>query len=135
MNYIINQFLLAFWNLINSRIDAYRILKNKTIAHGINFVAYGLFVGLVCWLFEYDLKTIILFSVSAFFNRQFSFDLPLNLRRHLPWYYQSTANPPKAILDRVERFLFGDHPLVGIKIAIVYGILYGNTIAFYFYSK
>lgn len=135
MSFVLNQLSLAFWNLINSRIDAYRIFKDKPIAHGVNFVAYGLFVALVCWLAEYDLKTIILFSVSAFFNRQFSFDLPLNLRRRLKWYYQSTANPPKALLDRVERFLFGDHPLVGIKIAIVYGILYGNTIAFYFYSK
>lgn len=135
MSFLLNQLSLAFWNLINSRVDAYRILKNKTIAHGINFSAYVLFVALVCWIAKYDLKTIILFSVSAFFNRQFSFDLPLNLRRHLPWYYQSTANPPKALLDRIERFIFGDHPLVGIKIAIVYGILYGNTIAFYFYRK
>lgn len=135
MNFIINQFILVYWNLINSRIDAYRILKHKAIAHGINFGAYALFVALVCWVAKYDVKTIVLFSVSAFFNRQFSFDVPLNLRRGLKWYYQSTATPPKSILDRIERFVFGSHPLVGIKVAIVYGILYGNTIAFYFYSK
>jgi hypothetical protein len=135
MSFIVNQFVLGCWNLFNSELDAYRILKNKTIAHGVNFVLYGGLVGLLIWEGQYDFKTIVLFCLSAFFNRQFSFDIPLNFRRHLKWYYQSTATPPKAILDRIERFLFGDHPLVGIKIAIVYGVLYGNIIAFYFYSK
>lgn len=135
MNFLINQIVLAFWNLVNSRIDAYRILKHKGIAHGINFGAYVLLVGILCWLGRYDVKTIILFSVSAFLNRQFSFDIPLNKRRGLHWYYQSTAQPPNSYLDRIERFIFGSHPLVGIKIAITYWIIYGNVIAFYFYSK
>ena len=121
--------------MINSQLDAYRILRNKSIAHGVNFILYGLFVALLNWVAEYDLKGVIIFSISSFFNRQFSFDIPLNLRRHLVWYYQSTANPPKAIFDRIERFVFGNHPLVGLKIAIVYLVIYGNLIAFYFYSK
>lgn len=123
MNFVINQIVLAFWNLINSKIDAYRILKNKTIAHGINFGVYGLFVALVCWISEYDIKTIVLFAISAFLNRQLSFDIPLNLRRKLPWYYQSVANPPAAWWDRVERKVFGvDYD--GKKIVMWYSILF-----------
>ncbi|SRR6266536_2408096 len=135
MSFLFNQLALAIWNYLNSFFDAYRILKNKSIAHGINFAAYVLYVAAIIYVSQYDIKTIALFSVSAFFNRQFSFDLPLNLRRHLKWYYQSTANPPKSLTDRVERLIFGNHPLVGIKIAIVYWVLYGNIIALYYYSK
>jgi hypothetical protein len=134
-SFLLNQLFLIGFNFINSQLDAYRILRNKQIAHGINFCLYGAFVGVLCWLGEYNIKSIILFCASAFFNRQFSFDIPLNLRRGLNWYYQSVAKPPKAILDKMELFLFGDHPMVGVKIAIIYWILYGNIIAFYFYSK
>lgn len=128
--------MLAGWNVINVQIDAYRILKDKTIAHSVNFIAYGAFVGVLAWIGEYDFKSIIILCLAAFFNRQFSFDIPLNLRRGLDWYYQTKATGSKAsILDRAERFIFGDHDLVGVKIAIVYFVLYGNVIAFYFYSK
>ena len=131
MNYIINQLILAFWNYINSRIDAYRILKNKTIAHGINFGAYVLIVGALIYLGRYDWDTAVLFGFSAFFNRQLSFDIPLNLRRGLPWYYQSTANPPKALLDRIERKMFGmDYD--GKKIAFWYAAYYVMTFVFKF---
>jgi hypothetical protein len=107
ISYLINQLALAGYNLINSRIDAYRILQHKRIAHGINFGAYALFVVLLCWLGRYGVWNIILFGISAFCNRQFTFDIPLNLRRGLKWDYISTANPPKAILDRIEIRLFG----------------------------
>lgn len=129
MNFLINQLVLALWNYVNSKIDAYRILKHKKIAHGINFGAYCVIVGLLIWLGQYNLKSSILFGCSAFLNRQFSFDIPLNLRRGLPWYYQSKANPPKALMDRIERSLFGvDYD--GKKIVVWYGILYFMTIVF-----
>jgi hypothetical protein len=105
--YLINQGALAGFNLINSRVDAYRILKNKTIAHGINFVAYAIYCGALCWLAHWDIGAISLFCVSAFCNRQLSFDIPLNLRRGLKWDYVSTAKPPKAFLDRIEIRIFG----------------------------
>lgn len=124
------------WNVINVEIDAYRILKNKTIAHWVNFCGYGVLVATLVWFREYDFKSIILVALSAFFNRQFSFDIFLNLRRGLDWFYQTKATGTKAsLLDRVERFIFGSSDLVGIKIAIVYFVLYGNIIAFHFYSK
>lgn len=126
MTFLINQFILAFCNLINSRLDAYRILKHKTIAHWINLTAYGVIVGELVVLFKMNWPNAILFCFSAFFNRQISFDLPLNLRRKLPWYYQSTANPPAAWWDRVERTFFPDND--GKKIVLFYSIMWCITV-------
>lgn len=105
--YLLAQLALVVFNLVNSRIDAYRIMQNKTIAHGINFGVYTLFVGLLCWFAQWNVWVITPFCVSAFCNRQFSFDIPLNLRRGLKWDYVSLAKPPKAFLDRIEIRLFG----------------------------
>lgn len=107
LSYLINQLALAGFNLINSRVDAYRIMHNKHIAHGINFGAYAVFIGALCWLGRYDVWDILLLSISAFMNRQFAFDIPLNLRRGLKWDYVTLAKPPKSILDRIEIRIFG----------------------------
>lgn len=121
IEFLIGQLFLALFNITNSHIDAHRILDNKTIAHGVNFAAYALAVAIICFLLSIPFGwPIVLFALSAFFNRQFSFDIPLNLRRGLAWDYQSTANPPKAILDRIERFIFGDGANVGRFIFKVY---------------
>lgn len=129
MTFILNQLILAFFNVVNSRVDAYRILKNKTIAHGINFAAYSVLVGLLIVLFKMDVAHGVIFGFSAFFNRQLSFDIPLNLRRGLKWFYQSMANPPKAILDKIERWLFGvDYN--GKWIVMYYAILWLVTVGF-----
>lgn len=122
ISYLLNQLALAVFNLINSRIDAYRILKNKKIAHGINFGAYVVFVGLLCWLGRYDVWDVLLFSISAYCNRQFTFDVPLNLRRGLKWDYVSKANPPKSITDRFEIWLFGYN---GRAPFLLYGVIWG----------
>lgn len=119
--YLINQAALAGFNLINSRVDAYRIMANKKIAHGINFGAYAAFVGLLCWLGRYDIWEILIFCVSAFCNRQWSFDVPLNLRRGLKWDYVSPAKPPKAWLDRQEIALFGYN---GRAPLVMYGVVW-----------
>lgn len=105
--YLLAHVALVAFNLINSRVDAYRIMANKTIAHGINFGAYTLFVALLCWFAQWNAGVITLFFVSAFCNRQLSFDIPLNLRRGLKWDYVSLAKPPKAFLDRIEIRVFG----------------------------
>jgi hypothetical protein len=107
ITYLLNQAALAGFNLINVRIDAYRIMNNKTIAHGINFAAYALFCALLCWLAQWDAWEIVIFCVSAFCNRNITFDIPLNLRRHLPWDYVSPAKPPKALLDQIEIRIWG----------------------------
>lgn len=105
--YLAAQAALIVFNLANVWIDAYRIMQHKQIAHGINFGAYTLFVGFLCWVTHWNVGVIALFCVSAFCNRQLSFDVPLNLRRRLPWDYVSTAKPPKAFLDRIEIRIFG----------------------------
>lgn len=115
ITYLINQAALAGFNLINSRIDAYRITKHKTIAHAINFGAYLVF-ALVLYYFtvkpaltwaDFSYWDLVIFCFSAFTNRQFSFDIPLNLRRHLPFDYVTKAKPPAAWLDRQEIRAFG----------------------------
>lgn len=121
ITYLLNQALLAGFNFGNSQLDAYRIMRNKTIAHGINFGVYAVFCAILCWLARWNIGVITLFSISAFCNRQFSFDIPLNLRRGLPWDYVSRANPPKSILDRIEIRLFGYN---GRAPFFVYGVIW-----------
>lgn len=107
ITYLINELCLAGFNFINSRVDAYRILRNKTISHAVNFGVYALFCALLCWLARWNVGVITLFGVSAFCNRQLSFDIPLNLRRGLKWDYVTKAKPPKSVLDRIEIRIFG----------------------------
>jgi len=126
MTFIVNQFILAFCNLINSRIDAYIILKNKTIAHAINLGAYAIITGVLIVIFKMNWPNAVVFCFSAFFNRQLSFDIPLNLRRGLSAFYQSTANPPAAWWDQVERVLFPDND--GKKIVLFYSIMWCVTV-------
>lgn len=102
---------LALFNLANVWIDAYRIMRHKQIAHGINFGAYTLFVAFMCYVCHreggWNLGVITLFCVAAFCNRNLSFDIPLNIRRRLPFDYVTKAKPPAAILDRIEIRVFG----------------------------
>jgi hypothetical protein len=119
ITYLINHLALAVFNLCNVQIDAYRILKHKRIAHGINFAAYAAFCALLCWLFRYDVWQVVIFCVSAFCNRQFTFDIPLNKRRGLKWDYVTKADPPASILDRIEIRLFGRN---GRAPFLVYGV-------------
>lgn len=140
---ILGQMFFAIFNIVNSRIDAYRIMSNKTIAHSVNFIAYFIFCTAVCILlrinFKFDLiigfipvvyGPGLLFLISAFLNRQFSFDIPLNLRRGLSWDYQTKATGPKAsVLDRLERFFFGNGEYAGRLILAFYLGCYIGVIA------
>lgn len=121
ITYLVNQGALAGFNLINSRVDAYRILHNKTIAHGINFTAYAAFCALLCWLARWDVWQVVTFCVSAFAQRQFTFDIPLNKRRGLQWDYVTKADPPASILDRIEIRIFGRN---GRAPFLVYGVVW-----------
>jgi hypothetical protein len=129
ITYLINQVALAVFNLINSRLDAYRILKHKTIAHGINLSAYVLF-ALILYYFsvkpefawsQFPFIDLAIYLFAAFTNRQFSFDIPLNLRRGLEWDYVSQDRPPKAWLDRREVEIFGYN---GRAPFVLYGIIW-----------
>jgi hypothetical protein len=129
ITFLLNQFILACFNYLNVDFDAYRILRHKTIAHGINLVAYLSFSILIYWLtvkpefsfqnFPYFDFAVYLFA--AFFNRQITFDIPLNLRRGLKWYYVSLDKPPKAWLDRQEVKFFGYN---GKAITFAYALLW-----------
>lgn len=139
MTFIINQLILAFFNYVNSRIDAYRIFRDKAIAHGINFSAYAIFSLLLYYISvkptltwaEFPYIKFLIYCVSALCNRQLSFDIPLNLRRGLDWFYQSVANPPKALMDKIERKLFGvDYD--GKKIVVFYAIMWCISVGFNF---
>ena len=129
ITYLINQAVMAGFNLINSQLDAYRITRHKTIAHGINFGAYAVFAMVLYCLTNKPVLTwsafpyadLIIFCFSAFTNRQFSFDIPLNLRRGLKWDYVTKADPPKSILDRIEIRIFGRN---GRAPFLVYGVVW-----------
>lgn len=130
ITYLLNQLALAGFNLINSRVDAYRIMANKTIAHAINLTAYAVF-ALVLYYFtikpaltwsEFPYWDLLIYCFSAFTNRQFSFDIPLNLRRGKKWDYVSQDKPPKAWLDRREIELFGYN---GRAPLVMYGLMWG----------
>lgn len=105
--YLIAQVILILFNVGNACIDAHRIMMGKRIYHGVNFGVYTLLCGVICWLCHWNFGVITLFLVSAFANRQLSFDIPLNLMRRLKWDYVSLAKPPKSITDRIEIRLFG----------------------------
>lgn len=96
--------ILIAANLVNVFIDAYKITKlNKNIRHGINFAVHGIVVGACMWIWHLNLW----FILFAFCNRQLTFDIPLNLKRHLPWDYVTKERPPKAVMDRIEVRVFG----------------------------
>lgn len=128
MSWLINHIALALFNFVNSRIDAYRIINNKFIAHCINFVAYIIFSAFIGYWYMRHISgpwliiaEIVLFGLSAFCNRQFSFDIPLNLRRGKKWDYVSLEKPPKALLDKLEIRLFGYN---GRAPLVMYGLVF-----------
>jgi hypothetical protein len=110
---LIQHGICSVFNVANAFLDAYKIKvalgKNipRAVRHGINFVAYAICVASVWYLYHMTLQEGITYAVSAFFNRQLFFDIPLNLRRGKKWDYVSLAKPPKAIMDRIEVWMFG----------------------------
>lgn len=94
--------LIGLFCLINAFIDNRRIKANKKIYHGINGLIFLSFVILI-WLVSKQSPVSILRMIIL---RQIFFDIPLNLLRHLSWSCDSIEAKPKAITDRVERFLF-----------------------------
>lgn len=105
--YLIAQVCLILFNVGNAYIDARRIMLGLRIYHGLNFGIYCLVTGGLCWVAHWSVWGITLFLVSAFCNRQLSFDIPLNRMRGLKWDYVSPAKPPKSITDRIEIRVFG----------------------------
>lgn len=123
------QLFLSIFNVANVNIDAYLIFNNKRVGHLVNFCAYAILTTLLCILFPFSTFAVVLFCISAFLNRQFTFDIPLNLRRGLEWDYQTLdASSNASLLDRLERSVFGNSPNVGKKIFKAYLACYAVTI-------
>jgi hypothetical protein len=125
MTFAINQIILSLCNLLNVQIDAYEISKNRNVGHTINFIAYGIVTGVNIYLFHLPFWQSVITCFAAFFNRQITFDIPLNLRRHLSWDYVTKQNPPGSILDRIEIRLFGYN---GKAPTIIYALSWTITI-------
>lgn len=116
------------FNMVNSRLDAWLIFKDKTIAHWVNLSAFGVVVGIeliisiingMIWWY------IPLFLFTSCLNRRVIFGISLNLRRRIKdktitWDYISRDKPPKAWWDRQEIKVFGYN---GRAIHITYIIL------------
>lgn len=127
ITWILNQLILAAYNRLNVYVDAYKIKlaikenRAKAIKHGINGACYLAFIALLSYLFHMSVWGIVVFSISGFCNRQFSFGIPLNLRRGLKWDYVTTAKKPWAITDRIQIWLFGRD---GRKPFLLYGTIW-----------
>lgn len=120
--------VFSMFNYVNSYLDWYRIsIKNKTIKHWLNLLTYAVVVALVnYWLWRhYHMSGWLnaLISVSAFFCRQITFDIPLNIRRKLDPFYQSKEH--KAVMDLIEYRLFGG--ISGKALALIYASLWAIT--------
>lgn len=122
--------LLIGFNVANALIDAYKIkVLHKEIRHAINLGAYLALAGVIIWLFQMNPSRSIVFLFSAFFGRQITFDIPLNLRRGLKWDYVSLARPPKSWWDRVEIRIFGYNGRLPV---LVYGTGWLITLIIYY---
>jgi hypothetical protein len=116
---------LTLFNFANAIFDAGRILRHKKVFHIINATLYLFLIIALCIVFEFRIYVAVLFFIIAFLNRQITFDIPLNLLRHLEWYYQTKATGKEAsLLDQLERKIFGNAEDVGKKIFRFYLIAY-----------
>jgi hypothetical protein len=65
----------------------------------------------------------VAFALSGLFQRQLTFDIPLNIRRGLAWNYVSLDKPPNAFMDKIEIRLFGYN---GTAPVVVYGVCWAG---------
>jgi hypothetical protein len=126
--FLLLRLILVGFNVVNAHVDAYRILKHKTIAHGLNLGAY-LTTTIICGLTLQPPRLILFLSLlfEAFFCRQIAFDIPLNLRRGKPWNYVSPDRPPKALMDRIEIRIFGYNGRLPVLIYSVLWVIFFIT--------
>lgn len=108
-------------NLLNAHFDWYKIKAHKEVKHGLNLATYLCAVLILAYSLKLDTALFIIFIINSLCFRQFAFDIPLNLRRKLPWNYVTSADPPGSIWDRFEIWVFGRN---GTDPFIVYGWLY-----------
>lgn len=124
MTFLIDQLILIFYNYVNAIRDANKIKNNISINHVSNGLDYAFMIFIIIFITDiYNYEMFILFPISAFFNRQISFDIPLNLKRKLKWDYVSKV--ASSLIDKIEIRIFGYN---GKAPTILYGILFSITI-------
>jgi len=89
-------------NILLADADANLIIKGKWIKHGINGLVYAAMLAVPYFIFHnYWLMAALLMNRLLFFN------IFLSLFRKLDWDYMSEY--PKAITDKIQKFIFGTH--------------------------
>jgi len=109
--------VFALINVALAYQDSRRLANKKKIKHGINGIVYIALLAAVWFFhrkFDWELVKII---ATLLLTRQIFFDIPLSLFRDLKWNYITPAEKPAAIIDRLEKRVFG---MRGTLMYIVY---------------
>lgn len=99
---ILTLLIFSVLNVALAFLDAHQILKGKWIKHGVNA---GIYLGML--VVPYLLFHNILFIVALLFTRLIVFNITLSLFRGLKWDYVTPENPPKSLIDRWAKKIFG----------------------------
>ena len=99
---VLTLLIFAVLNIALAFIDAYKIFKGNTINHVINAAVYIAMVAVSFFIFH---NVWLIFALL--FNRILVFNIFLSLFRGLNWDYVTPENPPKSIIDRIAKMVFG----------------------------
>jgi len=99
---VLTLLIFSVLNIALAFIDAYKIFKGNTINHVINAAVYIAMVAVSFFIFH---NVWLIFALL--FNRLLVFNITLSLFRGLDWDYVTPENPPKSIIDRIAKMVFG----------------------------
>lgn len=117
--------VLVLFNIGNAYLDAKRIGSGKTVKHWLNGLLYAILAGAGMYFIGGQWWYLSVFALQAFFSRQVTFDIPLNIWRGLKWDYVSLEEKPHSFLDRIEISIFGRN---GEYISLAYIMLWVSTL-------
>ncbi len=116
--------LFTLANIILAYIDSKQFAKGKTISHILNGIEITAVLTIPYFLFHNW------WLIGALlFNRLLVFNITLSLFRGLKWDYITLENPPKSIIDRVAKKIFGMNGKLMYSIYLLIFIIL-TTIAF-----
>ena len=99
---VLTLLIFAVLNISLAFIDAHKIFKGNTINHVINAAVYIAMVAVSFFIFHN-----VWLIIALLFNRLLVFNIALSLFRGLNWDYVTPENPPKSIIDRIAKMVFG----------------------------
>jgi len=116
---VITLILFTIANIVLASIDARKIIDGDKIKHGINGLIYIAMISATFLIFHN------FFLIGALlFNRLLAFNIALSVFRKLPWDYVTPENPPKSIVDRIAKMVFGmNGKLMYIIYAVIFALL------------